>query len=198
MMKKRLMILTFFIGAATFAASAQTAADRAAIQNTLGFGPRLGYYKAADADEGNFHGGIQARLRLGAVIGIEGAVEYRAGQEYGLADYTVKTSFVPVTGSLLIFAPLSESFAPYGVLGVGTYYTRYNYSDSAEALGFSDDSSFQMGYHLGFGAEFPLSSNVALNVDYRYLFLNPDRDDESLQDANFDGNVFTAGLMFYF
>jgi opacity protein-like surface antigen len=197
-MKKTLTILTFFIGTITFAASAQTAADRAAIQNTIGFGPRLGYYKALDADEGNFHGGIQARMRFGAVAGIEGSIEYRAGQEYGFAGYSVKTSFIPVTASFLIFAPISESFAPYGIAGLGAYHTRYTFSEAASALGFEDDSSFNMGYHLGFGAEFPFSNNMALNVDYRYLFLNPDRNEESLEGANFNGNVFTAGLMFYF
>jgi opacity protein-like surface antigen len=197
-MKKTTLFLTIFLGVFTFAASAQTAADRAAIKNTFGFGPRLGYYKATDADEGNFYGGIQARIRLGAVIGIEGSAEYRGGQEYGIAGYTVKTSFVPVTASMILFAPISESFAPYGLAGLGVYYTRYTYSDAARVLGFEDDSNFNVGYHLGFGAEFPFSNNVALNVDYRYLFLNPDTNQESLDGASFNGNVFTAGLTFYF
>ncbi len=197
-MKKTLFILTFLVGAITFAASAQTAADRATIRNTIGVGPRLGYYKAQDADAGNYYGGLQARLKLGAIVGVEGSVEYRAGQEYGFSDYTVTTSFVPVTASLLIFAPLSESLAPYGVAGLGAYYTNYSYSEAAEALGFKDSSEFNLGYHLGFGLEIPLSRNVALNADYRYLFLNPGNNDESLMDADFNGNVITAGLMFYF
>lgn len=197
-MKKSLIIVSFLLGATTFTASAQTAGDRAAIKDTFGFGPRLGFYKAQDADEGNFYGGLQARLRLGRVAGIEGSVEYRAGQEYGLAGYTVKTSFVPVTASFMLFVPLSEGFAPYGLAGLGAYYTRYNFSEAAAGLGFEDDSSFNLGYHLGFGAELPLSNNVALNADYRYLFLNPDENEESLEGASFSGNVFTAGLVFYF
>ncbi|MCA1801330.1 MAG: porin family protein [Rhodothermaceae bacterium] len=197
-MKKTTLFLILFLGASTFAASAQTAADRAAIKNTFGFGPRLGYYKANDADEGNFYGGIQARIRFGSVIGIEGSIEYRAGQEYGIANYNVKTSFVPVTASMILFVPISQSFAPYGLAGLGVYYTRYTYSEAASVLGFDDDSNFNIGYHLGFGAEFPFSQNVALNVDYRYLFLNPDKNQESLDGASFDGNVFTAGLTFYF
>lgn len=197
-MKKIMMILPFLIGVITFTASAQTASERAGIKDTFGIGPRLGFYKAQDADEGNFYGGIQARLRLGPVVGIEGAVDYRAGQEYGLDDYTLTTRFVPVTGSLLLFAPISESFAPYGVAGIGAYYTIFDYSDEASAFGLDDEKSFNMGYHLGFGAEFPFSKNAALNVDYRYQFLNPDTDDESLEDADFNGNVLTAGITFYF
>lgn len=144
------------------------------------------------------YGGIQARLRLGAIVGIEGAVDYRAGSEYGFGNYTVKTSFIPVTGSLMIFAPISQSFSPYGVAGIGAYYTKYDYSEGIADIEIEDDSSFNMGYHLGFGAEFPFNSNTALNVDYRYIFLNPDENEESFDDANLNSSVFTAGLMFYF
>lgn len=197
-MKKTLIILTFLMGVLTFAASAQDASDRAAIKNTFGIGPRLGYYKAEDAEDGNFYGGVQARLRLGAVVGIEGAIDYRAGQKYGFGSYTVETSSIPVTGSIMIFAPISNAFSPYGLAGIGAYYTRYDYDEPIEGIEIEDDSSFNMGYHLGFGAEFPFNDNVALNVDYRYIFLNPDENEESLEDADFNSNAFTAGLMFYF
>lgn len=197
-MKKKLILLTLFMGGLTFAVSAQSAADRASIKNTFGIGPRVGYYNSADADEGSFYGGIQARLRLGAFVGIEGAVEYRSKQEYGIGNYTMDTSSIPVTASLLFFAPVSEQFAPYAVGGLGAYYTRYNFSDEAEGLGLEDDNDFHMGYHIGLGFEIPLSSNVALNADYRYLFMNPDRNEESLEDTDFSGNVISAGLMFYF
>lgn len=197
-MKKLLSLILFFTAFITFSAAAQSASERASIENTIGFGPRLGYYKAQDADEGNFYGGIQTRLRFGAVLGVEGAIEYRAGQEYGFEGYSVKTSSVPVTGSLMLFAPLSESISPYGLAGIGAYYTNYNYSDGAESLGFSDDSSFNLGYHLGFGVELPLNDNTAISIDYRYLFLNPDDNQESFDDASFSGNNLTASLMFYF
>lgn len=197
-MKKIAPLLIFLLGTLTFTASAQDASDRAAIKNSFGIGPRLGYYKAQDADEGNFYGGIQARLRLGAVIGIEGAVDYRAGQEYRFGAYTVKTSSIPVTGSLMLFAPINRSFAPYGLAGIGAYYTKYDYSGSIAGLEVEDDSSFNMGYHLGFGAELPFNENVALNVDYRYIFLNPDENEESFEDADLNSNAFTVGLMFYF
>lgn len=199
MLMKKLVSLTVLFAAITIGtASAQSASNRAAIENTIGFGPRLGYYKAQDADEGNFHFGFQTRVRFGAVLGAEGSVEYRAGQEFGIDDFSVQTSSVPVTGSLMIFAPLGKSVSPYGLAGIGAYYTNYNYSDSAEALGFSDDSSFNLGYHLGFGVELPINENTAINVDYRYLFLNPDDNQESFDNASFNGNSITASLMLYF
>ncbi len=188
-MKKLLLfpLLILLIAAIPLATQAQ-------IENTLGIGPRLGYYKAADAEEGNFYGGVQARLRLGPTLGIEGAVDYRAGQTYEFAGQELQTKFVPVTGSLMIFAPISENFAPYGLAGVGAYYTIY---DAEGPITDENENEFNFGYHLGFGLELPINSNAALNVDYRYLFLNPDDNEQNFEDADFSGNVFTAGLMFY-
>ena len=166
----------------------------AQIESGFGIGPRFGYYKADEADEGNAFGGLQLRGRLSSYFGLEAAVEYRGGQEYGISDVqTVKTSFVPVTASALVFLPVSEHFSPYGVAGLGAYYTIY------DTEGFNDDidNEFNVGYHLGFGLEIPFNQNVALNADYRYLFLNPDRNEESLNDTKFSGNAFTVGLMFY-
>lgn len=173
---------------------AQSSSDDAAIKNTIGIGPRLGYYKAADADQGNFYGGVQARVRLGPVLGIEGSVDYRAGQKYEIAGQSVTTKFVPVTGSVMLFAPINGEIAPYGLAGIGAYYTIYDYEGT-----FTDqnENNFNFGYHLGFGLEIPINSHAALNVDYRYMFLNPDDNEQSVQDADFSGNVFTAGLMFY-
>lgn len=191
MKKSLLSSLIFLVAAIPISLHAQS---NAAIQNTLGFGPRLGYYKAADAEEGNFYGGVQARIRLGPVLGIEGAVDYRAGQTYEFAGQELQTKFVPVTGSLMLFAPVSEHLNPYGLAGIGAYYTIYD----AEGPLFDDnENEFNFGFHLGFGLELPINSNAALNVDYRYLFLNPDENEQNFEDADFSGNVFTAGLMFY-
>jgi len=199
-MKKIIVLLILLMGGLTFTAMAQQTTDRSSDEDgtLIGFGPRLGFYQASDASDGNFYGGLQARAKFGRIIGLEGSVEYRAGQKYGFDDYTVRTSFVPVTASLMLFAPLSEYVSPYGLAGVGAYYTIYTYSDEAIDLGFSDDNSFNLGYHLGFGTELWFSNTTAISIDYRYMYLNPDDNQESFEDATFDGNVFTASLMFYF
>ncbi len=198
MIQRILVILTLILSTTVFTVNAQSAADRAGISNTLGFGPRLGYFNAQDADQGNIYYGIQARFRPGAIVGIEAAVEYRPGQEFGIGNSTVKTSFVPVTLSLLLFAPVSEYFAPYGVAGLGAYFTRYRPSEVLDDLGFESDSDFNLGYHLGFGAELPFSRNIALSIDYRYNFLNPNENEDSFEGADFNGNTLSASLMFYF
>ena len=198
MTQRILVILTLILSTAVFTASAQSLADRAGISNTVGFGPTLGYYNIQDADQGSFYYGVQARFRPGAIVGIEAAIEYSSGQEFGIGNRTVQTSFVPVTVSLLLFAPVSEYFAPYGVAGLGAYFTRYRPSDVLEDLGFESDSDFNLGYHLGFGAEIPFSSNIAISIDYRFIFLNPNENEESLEGANFNGNTISASLMLYF
>ena len=198
MIQRILVILTLILSMAVFTASAQSLADRAGISNTVGFGPQIGYYNAQDADQGNLYYGLQVRFRPGAIVGIETSVEYRGGQEFGVGNSTVKTSFIPVTLSLLLFAPVSEYFAPYGVAGLGAYFVRYKPSGVLEDLGFESESDFNLGYHLGFGVEVPFSSNIAISVDYRYIFLNPNDNEKSFEGANFNGNTISASLMFYF
>ncbi len=197
-MKKIITLLVFFMGAITLSASAQYAADRAKAENTFGFGPRLGFYTAGDADDGNFFGGLQARAKFGAIVGLEGSIEYRASQEFALDDeVTANASSVPITASFMLFAPLSEFVAPYGLVGAGAYYTFYTY-DGADDVVFDDNDRFELGYHLGVGAELWFTDKTALSLDYRYLYLDPDDDVEGFDDFTFDGNVFTASLMFYF
>ncbi|HLR25058.1 MAG TPA: porin family protein, partial [Fodinibius sp.] len=178
---------------------AQAQYDDEAIKNTIGIGPRLGYYKADDADEGSFYGGAQIRARLGRIIGIEGAVDYRTAQKYNLGDYSAKVRQVPVTVSALLFLPVSKHFQPYGVAGLGAYYDIIDFdSDAEEIPGIEDDHSVDFGYHLGAGLEIPISGNMALNADYRYIFLDPGSDAfGDVEDADLSGNTFTVGLMFY-
>lgn len=193
-MKKLLLLPFLLIALLPFTGQAQNTSDDAAIKNTVGLGPRVGFYKANNADEGNFYFGLQSRVRLGAVLGLEGSIEYRAGQKYSVGGQSFETKFVPITASALLFLPVSKNFAPYGIAGLGGYYTIY---DADGPISNNTDNEFNLGYHLGFGLELPISSSVALNVDYRYLFLNPNDNQSNLQNTDYSGNVITGGLMFY-
>lgn len=188
-MKKLLLLSTFiFASAFTFEAVAQNFL----IKDASGLGPKIGYYKAPDAEEGTMFIGIQSRSR-GEVLGFEFAAEYRGEQEYTASggDLTVKQ--IPVTGTLLAFIPVTPNFNPYGLAGLGAYYTIYDYDGGFVNPG--DDTEVKVGYHLGFGVDLPLNESAALNVDYRYLFLDGSDD---LDDKEFSGNVLSAGLTFYF
>ena len=77
-------------------------------------------------------------------------------------------------------------------------------SDSAPTIQYDYDGTssnetedeLNLGYHLGFGVEFPLSSNAALNFDYRHVFLNSDINEKNF-NREYSCNTFTARLMFY-
>ncbi|MEX0608935.1 MAG: porin family protein [Balneolaceae bacterium] len=188
-MKKLLTLFSFLIISAF---SMQLLAQEFIVQDRSGFGFRLGYYEAQDADDGTMFIGVQSRTR-GEYVGAEFAVEYRGDQSYSATGGDITVRQIPVTGSLLVFAPIAQNFAPYGLAGLGAYYTLYDYNDGFLEPG--DDSELNFGYHFGIGAEVALSETAIINVDYRYLFL--DGNDEIIENE-FSGNVITAGLTFYF
>ncbi len=168
----------------------------AQVNDGFGIGPRMGYYQVEDAEEGSIFGGIQLRGRLSPYFGVEAAVEYNPKSEFGVTNgATVEVSSVPVTASALLFLPVSQKFVPYGLAGLGAYYNVYDTEGAAEA--FEIDNTFNLGYHLGFGLQIPFNQNIALNADYRYRFLNPDTNEENLDDTSFNGNGFRLGLTFY-
>jgi opacity protein-like surface antigen len=197
----------FLFGAllALFGMTQIASADEGVIKNTFGIGPRAGFYKSKGAEDGAWYGGVQARFRLGPVLGLEGAVDYRAKETFdfssaGFNGEVTQRSY-PVTASALLFLPVPH-FAPYLVGGGGWYYTRTDYSDDMEALGFRDRTDSIFGWHAGGGLEIPFTEHTALNADVRYIFLDNKIGDDGPggidTDRKSDGYVATAALMFYF
>lgn len=176
------------------------------IENTFGIGPRAGFYKSKDADEGAWYGGVQARFRLGEVIGLEVAADYRSEETFEVDSPTfsgeINQRSYPVTASLLVFLPILPHFSPYLVGGGGIYYTKIDYSDSLEDLGFDDRIERPWGWHVGGGLEIPFTETVAINADVRYIFMDSEFGREGTtnldEDRSVDGWVGTAALMFYF
>lgn len=173
--------------------STQVQSQSAPTKDRSGIGPKIGYYKAPDAESGTMFIGVQTRTR-GEIFGFELAAEYRGEQEYSTTNGDLTIRQIPVTASLLLHVPLASNFQPYGLAGLGAYYTFYDYDGGFVSPG--DDADLNLGYHLGFGLDLPLNQNAGLNVDYRYLFLDGSNDD--IGDKEFSGNVISAGLTFYF
>jgi opacity protein-like surface antigen len=190
--------------------------EAGAIEGTFGLGPRVGYYKSTDASQGALFVGAQARMRFGAVLGFEGALDYRLGESFDVgntltAGNSAKVSYIPLTLSALLFVPLHAHFAPYGVAGVGWYYTIISYElngGSVSQLGpqLANTNKSVFGYHFGLGFEIPFNKNIAANIDYRYLFLDSQvKHVRELMDGipnldtkNSNGSVITASIMLYF
>ena len=129
----------------------------------FGVGPRGGYYKTQDADEGNMYVGAAARLKLGG-LGFEGSFDYRS-EEYG--DGNFKVTSWPVNASVLIY-PLPIL---YGIAGFGWYNNTMEYTGSIALLNGLKETSQDVGYHFGGGAEIPLG-NISIAADIRYVFID--------------------------
>ena len=168
-MKKTVAIFTVLILSAI---SIQTyAQEYNVLQNRTGFGFHLGHYQAQDAEDGSIFFGAQLRAR-GEIFGAELSTEYRGEQSYQLdGGGEVITIQIPVTASVLAYAPLGRAFSPYAIAGLGAYFTVYDYEED-NVLDLGDDNETNFGYHIGLGSDIAVSENAAINIDYRYLFLD--------------------------
>ncbi len=182
------------------------------IENTVGVGPHVGWYRSNDAEDGALSFGFQARLRYGKFIGFEFALDYRDNESFdaGRFDATrlkADVMYIPITTSFMVFLPLGSLMTPYGVAGIGWYYTITDYELINSSLELrqllADEDNFELGYHFGLGLEIPISPHFTLHGDARYVFLGTDirtvRDITTLDTDtdNSDGIMFNAGFMLY-
>jgi opacity protein-like surface antigen len=156
-------------------------------------GPAVGFLKTRGADDGTWMAGVQARLRLGRVIGLEGSI---TAHRSDFADDTVEIITYPVQVSLLVFPFPDSPVEPYLVGGVGWYYNRIEYDSS---LGLDDETDHQFGVHLGAGLMIELSPHVQIFADFRWIFLDePGVDNSDLEDEEFDTAQIMIGLSLVF
>jgi opacity protein-like surface antigen len=158
---------------------------------SISLGPQVGYYKARDADRGNFMGGAACRFKLIPVLGVEASINYRQ-EKYANDALTVRSWPVMVTG-LIYPLPIV-----YGAIGAGWYNTTFDYDQSKVLLQtFKDETKQEFGWHFGGGVEVPVSSNFKLTDDIRYVFLNYDfKEIPGSGTLNSDFYVLTVGLLF--
>lgn len=154
----------------------------------LSLGPRAGYYKSKDADDGQMYGGAAARLKLGG-LSVEGAIDYRQ-EKYGDGALTMRSWPVQASG-LLYPLPIA-----YVLAGAGWYHTTLDYDQSLIGLGApEDETTSTFGYHIGAGLELPLGG-MKLTGDIRYVFLNYDLDDlPDIGETDSDFVAVTVGLL---
>jgi len=131
----------------------------------LYLGPRLGYFKSSDADNGTFMGGAALRAKISPSFGIEGSINYRQ-ETYNNGHLVVKSWPVMVT-AMIYPVPVA-----YGLIGAGWYNSSATY-DPTFFSGSSESSSQDVGWHFGGGLELPSGTNI-FTADVRYVFLNYD------------------------
>ncbi len=162
------------------------------------FGPRVGYLRARDADEGTWFGGVQARLFLMPQLALEGSIEFHQSEFF---EEAVTVTQYPVQVTALLYPFQLGQLKPYALGGAGWYYTRTTYDFSANPAEFagipepSTEVDHVFGIHLGFGGELAAGSSTSINVDIRYIFLDePGVDNSKVEDEEQDYWQVTAAL----
>jgi len=156
----------------------------------ISVGPQIGYFKAQDADKGNYMGGGTFRLKLSPALGVEASLNYRQ-EKYANDALTIRSWPVMVTG-LIYPLPIA-----YGAIGAGWYNTTFDYDQNNVLLqAIKDDTKQEFGWHFGGGVEVPVGSNFKLTADLRYVFLNYDfKEIPGSGDLNSNFYVLTFGFL---
>jgi opacity protein-like surface antigen len=157
---------------------------------SINLGPQLGYFKAQDADDGTYTGGVAMRLKFLSVFGFEASINNRQ-EKYANGALTVHSWPVMVTG-LIYPLPIV-----YGAMGFGWYYGTFHYDQSRLPL-FTDETIQKVGWHFGGGLEFPITTYLLLTGDFRYVFLNYDfKAIPGSGDLKSNFTVITVGFLLY-
>ncbi|MBN1128283.1 MAG: porin family protein [Chitinispirillaceae bacterium] len=153
----------------------------------ISIGPQLGYYKARDADNGSFIGGVTGRLKFTPVLGAEASINYRQ-ESYANDLVTVRSWPVMVTG-LLYPVPFV-----YGAIGAGWYNVTFDYNQRLLPV-LADETKQRFGWHFGGGVEAPAGPSIKLIGDIRYVFIDYDFQEVPGNPKN-DFFVIMAGVLF--
>jgi opacity protein-like surface antigen len=156
----------------------------AGTSRAMQFIPSLGLSKSTDshAGEAKLSGSVALRAPLFPFLSAEGGISYRQ-ESFANDDFTVRTW--PVTASLWV-TPVPMLYAGGGL---GWYRTTYDYRSSAP---FADQTTDQIGVHLGGGLAVPLSPALGLDLNMRYVFM---QQDNSVQfPTTFDPDFWSTTL----
>jgi hypothetical protein len=158
---------------------------------SFSIGPAAGYLQARGADRGTWFGGAQARLHFARILAAEGSITFHQNR-YQNGDVVVTQYPVQLTAFLY---PIPEGpVRPYILGGVGWYYTSIDYRGVFSLI--SDKTEHIFGEHLGAGVELMLGPKASIDVDLRYIFLNPSNDQVIHRDFNYW--QVTLGLNLFF
>ena len=174
-------------------------------------GPRITFVRGSeDLPESSrrFTGGA---LRLGGGrSAIELSMDFRSQEDGPLNE---KIRDYPIQASLLLF-PVRSRIAPYLLAGVGWYsQTVTRFVAPTGEFEATEETTREMGYHAGLGAELRLHRRFGLYGDIRYTKLGFGRDDDdddgdqnvpgwipgaSLLRLSHEGSTFVWGANIYF
>jgi outer membrane protein W len=109
----------------------------------------------------------------------------------GPGDTTLKVIPMVVTGKVLI--PLGRIFEPYGLAGIGAYFT--DLSTNANTGNLRGTTEVTYGFHAGAGFNINLHNHMFLGVEGKYLWAEPTFGGHHVP---LDGFITTANIGFRF
>ncbi|HUU44934.1 MAG TPA: outer membrane beta-barrel protein [Acidobacteriota bacterium] len=153
----------------------------------LGLGAHYSVIHSQSTDDNSSMLGAQVRLR-GAVIGVEGAIDYR-NEELG-NDIELKSW--PVSVSLLVY-PIPSIYA---LAGLAWYNTTLDFPANSA---YDDDTQSALGYQFGAGVELPVAPKLKLTGDIRWQFIDYEFDDipSSIGKVDADSYSLNVGVLLY-
>lgn len=158
----------------------------------ISVGPRLSCFTPADADSGQWTGGLQGRLHMSPGLALEGSIDFE-NNTFGNNITSVKA--YPVLASLLVYLMPGSNWSPFLLGGAGWYYTQVN-----GPAGFSD-TSYRFGTHAGAGIEVMLNEDISVDGTYRYIWVEnvASRDLVAVNKTyQFSGSMVTLAINFLF
>lgn len=152
---------------------------------TLEVIPSVGMTKSTDTNggDGKLFGGLAVRVPVLPFLKIEGGLSYRQDE---IASTDIQIRQWPLTLSMW-FTPVPMF---YGGAGIGWYRTTLDFPD---ALPVEDSTTEKVGVHLGGGVLVPMSPNLGLDFNGRYIFMQAD-DTSPLIPNEFDPDFWSLGI----
>jgi opacity protein-like surface antigen len=145
--------------------------------------PSVGLTRTVDSDnDAQMMYGLAFRGALAPFLKSEIGIGYR---NETVVDDALDVRTWPVTASLY----LTPGPVFYAGAGVGFYNTTFDY---AEGLPFEDETQQDFGMHVAGGFNVPLATNLALDLNGRYVWME---DQESpMLPTSFDPDFWTSSL----
>jgi len=156
-------------------------------KNELWLGGHLGVAGAYDGDSPAFTVGFEARMEMLPWLGVGASIDFESKQEI---DKTPGADFfqIPFMFTAFFYPPIEiASLRLYGLAGLGFTITDV----SGPAV--KDDTSLNLIFFLGFGAEWELAPNIMLDANVRFVWAQDPPDTGSFSA---DWAQFTVGVLF--
>jgi len=168
---------------------------------------KLGMYIPQATDVEDFDNAFYGELAFGHYFNKNFAIELGAGYTKSSASLTISDTvttltvdadltIIPVTLGVKGLLPMGN-FEPYAMAGIGAYFAEVEGSASLTGVGSgsTSESDTAFGYYLGLGANFNITKEILLGIEWKYTWAKPNFFDE---DVKIDGSLVTANIGYRF